>query len=154
MKKGWLLFVGIAWLFSCLDEPDCLRSASTTLVIQFKDIFTGLKDTVVFYRVEAVGSDSVFYQQFPEDKLDTLRQQTMLLAVDPTENQTSFTFHFPVLQRTLVVGYMPTARFISEDCGSELLLSELHVVETEFDSVVVVNPFLSQDQTVNLEIFR
>lgn len=138
---------------SCLDEPDCIRNADTALVIQFKRLLDGKNDTLIFYRVEAIGTDSIFYGQDP-DVLDTLRGTPMILSVNPNATSTSFTFYLPVLERSLSVEYDRSVRFISEDCGSEVSLSNLRISFTDFDSVRVINPILSTARTVNIEIYR
>ncbi len=145
--------VSLLVLAACLDDPDCVRNADTALVIQFKRLLDGKNDTLIFYRVEAAGTDSIFYGQQP-DELDTLLGSVMLLAINPNAVTTEFTFFFPVAERTLVVEYNRSARFISEDCGSEVSLSGLKVASTSFDSVRVVNPVLSKNRTVNIEIYR
>jgi len=151
--KSWFWFVLLLALAACLDDPDCIRNADTGLVIQFKRLLDGKNDTLIFFRVEASGTDSIFYGQQP-DELDTLRGTAMLLAVNPHAVATEFTFFFPVLEHTLIVEYNRSARFISEDCGSEVSFSGLKVTSTSFDSVRVVNPVLSKNRTVNIEIYR
>ncbi|QOI97053.1 MAG: hypothetical protein HRU69_05890 [Flammeovirgaceae bacterium] len=143
----------IVMVSSCLDEPDCIRNADTALVIQFKRLLDGKNDTLIFYRVEAIGTDSIFYGQDP-DVLDTLRGTPMILSVNPNATSTSFTFYLPVLERSLSVEYDRSVRFISEDCGSEVSLSNLRISFTDFDSVRVINPILSTARTVNIEIYR
>ncbi len=138
---------------SCLDEPDCVKDADTALVIQFKRLIDGKNDTLIFYRVEAQGADSIFYGQNP-DVLDTLRGTPVVVSVNPYATSTEFTFYFPVLERKLDVGYTRSARFISEECGSEVSFSRLRIIQTEFDSVRLVNPTLSKSRTVNIEIYR
>ncbi|MCK6617040.1 MAG: DUF6452 family protein [Cyclobacteriaceae bacterium] len=138
---------------SCLDEADCIRNADTALVIQFKRLLDGKNDTLIFYRVEATGTDSIFYGQSP-DVLDTLRGTPMILSVNPNTPVTSFSFYLPVLEYSLSVEYDRSARFISEDCGSEVSLNNLRISFTDFDSVRVINPILSTARTVNIEIYR
>lgn len=138
---------------SCLDEPDCIRNADTALVIQFKRLLDGKNDTLIFYRVEAIGTDSIFYGQDP-DVPDTLRGTPMILSVNPNAPSTSFTFYLPVSERSLWVEYDRSVRFIREDCGSEVSLNNLSISFTDFDSVRVINPILSAARTVNIEIYR
>lgn len=152
MRTALFVFCVVGFA-SCLDEPDCIRNADTALVIQFKRLLDGKNDTLIFYRVEAIGTDSIFYGQNP-DVLDTLRGTSMILSVNPYVTTTAFTFYLPVLDRTLSVEYDRTTRFISEDCGSEVSLSGLTVISTDFDSVRIVNQILSKARTVNIEIYR
>jgi hypothetical protein len=154
MRNGVIVWSVLALLFSCLDEPDCTFNSDTALVIEFKKLLTGEKDTTVFYRVEAEGSDSIFYSQTPADELDTLINTPMILAINPFSETTSFTFFFPVLERKLTIGYLRKGKFISEDCGGEIVFNELTILETQFDSVRIVNPVLTKQRTTNIEIYR
>lgn len=150
MKKAfWLLLLP---LFSCLDQPDCLRTADTALVVSFRKLEGGARDTVVLYQVIALGADSIFYS--PGNIPDTLRGVNALLAVDPFSTETSFTFYFHENVKELQVGYNREMRFISDECGSELFLSSLQILNTTFDSVRVVNRQLTKTRTVNIEIFN
>ncbi|MFN3840998.1 MAG: hypothetical protein ACK4RF_09865 [Cyclobacteriaceae bacterium] len=153
MVRLVLFTVCILLVASCLEEPECVRNADNALVIQFKRLIDGKNDTLVFYRVEASGTDSIFYGQNP-DVPDTLKGTPMILSVNPYETTTAFTFYLPVLDHSLSVGYNRTARFISEDCGSEVILSGLTLLSADFDSVRVVNPVLSKARSVNIEIYR
>lgn len=150
----WILFVLII-VSSCLDDPDCVRTADTALVINFKRLSDSKVDTVILYNVIAAGSDSIFYKSSEPDELDTLNNGEVLLAVNPYAEETMFTFLFQAgIERTLKVGYKSTARFISEECGSERNQYDLTILETQFDSVRVVNPVLSINRTPNIEIFN
>ncbi len=148
-----LLFVCSLLMVSCLDDPDCIRNADTALVIQFKRLLDGKNDTLVFYRVEASGTDSIFYGQDP-DVLDTLWGNPLILSVNPYATSTAFTIYLPVLERSLSVEYDRSARFIGDDCGSEVSINNLRISTTDFDSVRVINPILSAARTVNIEIYR
>jgi thiamine pyrophosphokinase len=156
MKKWCWIILLFTLLGSCLDEPDCFLSADTALVINFKKITNGKADTtLVFNKVVALGTDSVFYQQQP-DKTDTLKSIT--LAVNPFASEILFTFYVvpeeSVEQEvTLRVGYKKRTRFISEECGSEELVYDLQILETQFDSLRVVNNRLTKNRPTNLEIF-
>lgn len=151
--KSLPLVLCLVALVSCLDEPDCIRNADTAMVIQFKRLTDGKNDTLIFYRVEAAGADSAFYGQNP-DVLDTLRGTPVIVTVNPNTAFTTFVFYLPAEERSLSVEYSRSARFISDDCGSEVSLQGLNVTSTEFDSVRVVNPILSKARTVNIEIYR
>jgi hypothetical protein len=148
----WILFV-LTIVSSCLDDPDCVRTADTALVISFKRLSDSKADTVILYSISAVGTDSIFYKSTESDELDTLNGFA-LLSVNPYADETLFKFLFPLGQKIMRVGYKNTARFISEECGSERNQYDLTILETQFDSVRVVNPVLSIDRTPNIEIFN
>ncbi|MBX2964528.1 MAG: hypothetical protein KF845_00180 [Cyclobacteriaceae bacterium] len=150
MKNAfWLLLLP---LFSCLDQPDCLRTADTALVISFRKLEGGARDTVVLYQVAAAGADSVFYS--PANVPDTLKGVNALLAVNPFNTETLFTFYFHESEKELHVGYNRQVRFVSDECGSEVFLSSLEILNTTFDSVRVVNHQLTKSRVVNIEIFN
>ena len=139
---------------SCLDDPDCVRTADTALVISFKRLSDSKADTIILFNISADGTDSIFYKSTEPDELDTLNGSA-LLSVNPYAEETLFTFLFPLgLQKTMRVGYRSQARFISEECGSERNQIDLTILETQFDSVRVVNPVLSTNRTPNIEIYH
>jgi hypothetical protein len=143
---------------SCLDEPDCIRIADTAVVISFKKLSDNTKDTVVLYTIvaEANGpvADSTFYDYGNEPEGDTLRGVPAVVAVEPFSGATKFTFDFPLTQKYLELGYNTSIRFISEDCGSESIVTSLKILSTDFDSVRVVNNILTINRFVNIEIFN
>ena len=139
-------------MFSCLDQPDCIRTSDTALVIDFRKILTGERDTVIIFQITAAGADSIFYS--PGNVPDTLRGVSAILSINPFDVETLYTFYLPGLERTLRVGYNKEARFIYEDCGSEIFYSSLYIIETEFDSVRIVNNELTKNRLVNIEIFK
>jgi hypothetical protein len=157
MKWFWIAFVGLL-ISSCLDEPDCLRLADTALVINFKKLSNNAKDTVILYTIVAESqgeaADSVFYDKGNEPEKDTIRSGAVIVAVNPFANETRFTFHFVSGDKYLLLGYKTTSRFVSEDCGSELIVSSLSVLETDLDSVRVVNRVLTTKRLVNIEILN
>jgi hypothetical protein len=151
--KNWF-WIGLisVLLGACLDDPECLRKADTALVISFKKIVDGKADTLIFYNISAAGSDSVFYKDQPEDVRDTL--STVVLTVNPYLEETTYTFQIEGEQVLLKVGYKSRTKFISEDCGSEQLLYDLKILETQFDSVRIVNPVLTTARLANIEIYH
>ncbi|MCC6156349.1 MAG: hypothetical protein IT367_21460 [Candidatus Hydrogenedentes bacterium] len=153
-KWGWIVLV-LLMAGACLDEPDCLPTGDTALVISFNRLLDGKRDTVILYTIEAAGSDSIFYKTNPE-KLDTIDTQTkpVIVAVNPYAEETLFTFFLRVQQKNLRVGYKNETTFISEECGSDRVQYDLSVLETDFDSVRVINSVLSKNRTVNIEIYR
>lgn len=149
----WLLLF-ILFLPACFDKPDCISQADTALLIQFKKRMSGAPDTVVIYHVEAVGADSIFYFQRPVDQPDTLRGIPLVLAVNPFADSTFFIFRFTEDEKRLHLNYQRTARFIQDDCFSEVLISNLRPIFSDFDSIRIVQPTLTKNRTVHLEIFR
>jgi len=146
----WILLV-LVTMFACLDDPECLRTSDSALYVNFTRLSDGKPDTIVVYNIDS-GGDSIFYRNNP-DVLDTLRGKATL-AVNPFANETVFTFSYETGTKMLRVGYKTQTRFISEDCGSEEMLYDLSILETDFDSVRVVTNRLTTSKLTNIEIFR
>jgi len=143
----------IALASSCLDSAECIKNGDTALVISFKKLSDGKADTVYFYNVAAEGSDSVFYKSSEPDEIDTLNGSA-IVAVNPYAEETLFTFLYEMQTVTLKVGYKNEIRFISEECGSDRVQTNLTILETQFDSVRVVNHVLTKNRTTNIEIYN
>ena len=149
----WIVIV-LTILSSCLDSPECLRSADNSLKIKFTRLSDSKPDTVILFRIVATGADSIFYKSSVEpDELDTLNG-TALLSVNPFADETLFTFVFDGDEKILKVGYKNEIRFVSEECGSERTQYDLKILETQFDSVRVVTNRLSKNSQTNIEIFN
>jgi hypothetical protein len=150
--KNWF-WIGLVLVVagSCLDEPECLRTSDSTLYVSFTRLSDGKPDTLIVYNISS-GADSIFYMT-NHDKLDTLEGKATL-AVNPFANETFFTFSYEMGTKSLKVGYKTQTRFISEECGSEQVLYDLSILETDFDSVRIVNNRLTTSKTTNVEIFN
>ena len=138
---------------SCLESADCIKNGDTALVISFKKLSDGKADTVALYNISAEGSDSVFYKTANPDPLNTLIGSA-IVSVNPYAEETLFTFLLETQTVTLKVGYRNEIRFISEECGSDRVQRDLTILETQFDSVRVVNPVLTKNRTPNIEIYN
>lgn len=121
-------------------------------MINFKKLSDGTANTVVLYHILAEGSDSVFYESNPA----ALKQvpNPVLVSVNPYAEETKFTFVLESEQVTLKVGYRNDVRLISEECGTDRVQVDLAILETQFDSVKVVNSVLTNDRRTNIEIFN
>lgn len=149
----WILAV-VLLLPACFDKPDCISQADNTLRIAFKRSVDNQPDTVIFYHIEAPGADSIFYLQQPVDLADTLKGTPAVVAVNPFADSTAFIFRFPLEEKTIKVRYQRNFRFIRENCFSEVRISNLQVYFTDFDSVRVAEPLLTQLKTVHIEVYR
>jgi hypothetical protein len=137
---------------SCLESAECVKSGDTTLEIDFKKLSGGKADTVALYYISAAGSDSVFYKTNPDVLKHVLNP--VLVSVNPYADETELTFVLETGPVTLRVGYQNEVRFISEECGSDRVQRDLTVLETQFDSVKVVNSVLTKDRLTNIEIYN
>lgn len=138
---------------SCLESAECIKSGDTALIIRFKRLSDGKPDTVKLYNVAAEGSDYVFYKTSEPDELNIL-VDTVKLAVNPYAEETLFTFLLETETVTLKVGYRNEVRFISEECGGDRIQRDLTILETQFDSVRVVNDVLTKNRATNIEIYN
>jgi hypothetical protein len=142
----WIIFMMVL-ASSCLEEAECVKSGDTALVIKFKKLSNGTADTLFVDQVVAAGADSVFYSSQPLNG-------TAVLSVNPYAEETEFTFVLESGQKTLKVGYRNEVRLISEECGSDRVQVDLTILETQFDSVRVVNSALTKNRATNIEIFH
>lgn len=122
------------------------------MVIDFKQLSDGKADTVALYYISAAGSDSVFYKTNPD--VLKLVLNPVLVSVNPYADETELTFVLETGPVTLRVGYQNEVRFISEECGSDRVQVDLTILETQFDSVKVVNSVLTRDRRTNIEIYN
>ena len=147
MRNWWWMLFMVGLATACLEDAECVKSGDTALVIKFKKLSDGKADTLFVVNVTAMGTDSVFY---------TSKQLngSAVLSVNPYAGETEFTFVFEAEQKTLKVGYRNEVRFVSEECGTDRVQVDLKILETQFDSVRVVQPVLTKDRNTNIEIFN
>ena len=69
-------------------------------------------------------------------------------------NEGAFIFESKTWTKGLSFAYDVKNQFISEECGSSFVLSNLHVVAHEFDSVRVVNSSPTKTGGPNIDIYR
>lgn len=131
-------------LASCLDEPDCISTASNKVAISLRRIAEDSARTVKFDRILVSGTDSVFYES---DSLSFLH-----LPVNPATTETTFRFYYELKMDSLVLSYTRETKVVSPQCGAFNYFQELSVVSTSFGQVIVDNSQLSISGTANLTI--
>lgn len=132
---------------SCLDEPDCFQLNNNFVGISFKKIFDGKADTVAIVGITTPATDSIFYPF----RLATNIQ----LELNPFEESTDFTLETLLNEEFLLdLGYKTSFKFISEDCGTQTILSGFAVNNHTFDSIKVVSGNLTNPPQINLEVYR
>jgi len=141
MKKPcWGLFFLIL-MVSCLDDPDCFQLQNNIIGITFRVIGTGQADSTL---LKGVGDPpvTIFRPSVPE-------------ILNYFENQANLLFRGEKKDSHLSLGYKVKNQYVSEECGSRFVLSDLTVVEHDFDSVRIVNgtPAPVEGGT-NVEIYR
>ena len=139
MKKlGWFSFFLLLFA-SCLDDPDCY---------QLHNDFVG-----VTFRVMGTGKgDSVFVKNFSTGEFE--HQPSYLYQINYFVEEGTFAFVAPDKSNFLSFGYRVKNQFISEDCGSAFVLSDLRILEHDLDSARVINATPSKGAGTNIEIYR
>ena len=131
---------------SCLDDPDCVTTTASAITINFYEKETGLRDTLVFRRVTAIGSDSVFAD------LDTL--SSLRLPLDSRGPSVTYAFDTNLGLDTLVLSYDLGTRVISADCGIEFIFTGLDYLRNDFDSIRVVNRIPIEEINEDIQIYN
>lgn len=135
----------LAILFSaCLDEPDCIVTASNEVKISFEKITSDSARAVEFNSILVSGTDSVFYEA------DSVT--SVIIPVNPIAFETTFRFFYESAIDTLVVSYTRQTRVISPDCGAFNYFQDLEVVFSSFPEAKVINPQLSNSSAINVTI--
>jgi hypothetical protein len=141
MKKPcWGLFFLIL-MVSCLDDPDCFQLQNNIIGITFRVIGTGQADPTF---LKGVGD--------PPADIITLSVSSTL---NYFEDRLELLFRGEKKENYLFLGYTVKNQYVSEECGSRFILSDLTALEHNFDSVRIVNatPFPATGGT-NVEIYR
>ena len=147
LKKATWFVCFLVLAMSCLDEPDCFRLNNNIIGIAFKKMIGGAADTVAVIGVGASGTDSVFNQ--------FILTNGIYLPLNLFTDQTSFSIQGLDELHQLSVGYDARTQFVSEECGARYVLSNLSLLNHDFDSVRIVNtsPFPSE-AGANIEVYR
>ena len=82
-----------------------------------------------------------------------LTSSTFELPLDPFNDNVMFTFNDRGVQNWLTVGYRNVVFINSEDCGPEIVYSELVLWGTSFDSVRVVDDRLFDGINRNVIVY-
>jgi hypothetical protein len=144
-KASWFIFFLILAV-SCLDEPDCYQLNNNIVGITFRVMGSTKVDTVALWGVDIQGSDSIF--------MDTVLATGIPLPLNYTRDETDITFRFVGASYFMKLGYQSRTQFVSEDCGSRYELSDLALLEYDFDSARVINKSPGKTAASNIEVFR
>lgn len=78
-----------------------------------------------------------------------------LLPLNYLSTSTDITFNGPNgYSKRMLLNYLVQTQFVSDDCGSRFILSNLDVAEHNFDSVRIINRSPSKAGTVNIQVYR
>jgi hypothetical protein len=131
---------------ACLDEPDCFNLNNYIIGVSFRKLDTGIADTVTFSSIRLAEPAIIL-------KDDTTSRT--YVPLNYFENETTFLFDRPDRTDFLRLGYTSQVQLVSEDCGERFVLSNLHVLESSFDSIRVISSNPAKEAgTNNIEIFQ
>jgi hypothetical protein len=145
LKRGFWFF-GLLIMGSCLEKPDCFLLSNNYIGISFKKMFDGKADTLSLIGITSSSTDVVFYP--------FTRASGIQLELNPYASSTDFLVETIFGNHLLNLEYRSTIQFVSEDCGVRTTITDFNLADFGFDSVRVVNPFLTNPATVNLEVYR
>lgn len=143
----WLLLCFSVVVYSC-DEPDCFSQVTNVAQLSFFSIETNTRDTLVYDSINVIG--------LPLPLLDTTTSITgLFVPLNPGEPATRLLFSRLGNHDTLTISYQRRSRFISEDCGLEIIYADLEAEAAAFDSIAVLNPILIEESNEdNIRIYN
>ena len=131
-------------LSACLDEPDCIVTATNLVKISLRKINVDSANTVAFSKITVTGTDTLFYKN--------KKASSLSLPVNPGTTKITIKFYYGASIDSLTLGYSLRRVIISPDCGAFVYFENLGVLSTSFTSIKVNNSQLSTSATNNLEI--
>ena len=127
---------------ACLNDPECLVTATTEVKISF---LKGKADSLLnIDMVTASGTDSIFYEN------DSTAHLT--LPINPRKSISTFKIHHNGQIDSLQVGYVAQNLIISPSCGAFINYINLTVNASSFANVHVVTNQLSTSVKSNIEV--
>ncbi len=141
---GLILFI----FSSCLNEPDCIVTATNVVRISFERLIPDSlnSDTVVFIDSVQVSGTLALYHEG-----DTTSQ--LQLPVDPEELTTTFRiFYYNSLMDSIRISYTRKAQVVSPACGVFTHFQDLVILTSSFGNLMVEDPTLSTSATSNITI--
>jgi hypothetical protein len=127
---------------SCLNEPDCIITATNNVSIKFKRLKS---DTAVLIdSIQVSGTLTLFHK---DDSVSDL-----LVPVDPGQLTATFRFYYNFTMDSIRLSYTRKAQLISPACGAFTHFQDLTVLSTSFSDLTVNDPQLSTSAGTNLII--
>jgi hypothetical protein len=140
MKKvSWFAFF-LVLTVSCLDDPDCFQLHNNIIGITFRVLGTNQGDSTLLKGFSISGKDTVVL--------------SFGLQLNYFEEEIDLGFSGIAENNFLALGYTVKNQFVSEDCGSRFVLSDLRVLEHDFDSVHIINSNPTKTAGPNIDIYR
>lgn len=156
MRNTFAVFIVLIFVSgACLDEPDCYLLNNSVVGIAFKKLTEPNADSAL--TVTALGTSDpplLFWSAEFSENADTAFSR-LNLPLHYFQDEIVYLFQEEDTLRFLRLGYKSQAQFVSEDCGERYVLSDLRVLEHNFDSVrLIVDVPSRQSGTIHLQIFR
>ncbi|ELR72204.1 hypothetical protein C900_01758 [Fulvivirga imtechensis AK7] len=142
-----ILFIMAVMLMSACNEPDCQSKTTNFVNVKFYKIENNELDTLTILSITAIAADDTVF-------VENLEVSSVRLPLRPDTTATVFAFDSNFGRDTLILTYRKKARLISENCGVEVIFSDLGYSRNDFDSIKVVNQTLIEDITEDVKIYN
>lgn len=147
IKKCAFFLLLLTMTAGCLDEPDCYQLNNYIIGISFKKLADSTADTVAFTGFGTSEPPLLFSNDTTVSKL--------YLPLNYFKDETTYFFETAEDVKTLQLGYVSQAQFVSENCGEKFVLSSLRILQNSFDSVRLVSDTPTQaGSSIQIEIFQ
>lgn len=150
MKRA-LWFVIVLLAVSCLDDPDCFQLNNNIIGISFKVLGSTRPDTLFLENITIPGASSVFYHK--EGAVTVTTAAALPLNFTTDESLIQFN-HFGGGSNFIRLGYTTQTQYVSDECGSRFILSDLKTLGHDFDSLRLVDRQPNKVAPNNIEIYR
>ena len=133
--------------WSCEDRSDCeLEQSFDKIQVRFYSKENLEETKFKFDLIKAEGTDSIFFES------DSLSLYS--LGLNPSSNNVVYLFSAGLDVFTLDINYDSHVSVISERCGPDIEYNLLSVINTTFDSVVLINTIVDVSINHNIEVYR
>lgn len=149
MKRVTWFALFLVMVVSCLDQPDCYRQNLNLIGISFKKLRDGKPDTVVLYKVFGDNSYPFFN--------DTVGTTNIAIPLNYLSESMTLSLKGILKDDVLKLGFTSKAQFVSEECGTRFIISDLKILDktlTNHDSVRVTSSLPANPAGTNIVIYR
>jgi hypothetical protein len=147
-RSSWFLVL-VFFAMSCLEEPDCYLLNNEFIGISFRVAGSSTADSV---RIQSIAhNNTIFLQSTAADTAVT----SLIIAADRIVDAFRLNFQNAGTTKSIDLKYKVQAQFVSEECGTRYVMSDLQAPLSDFDSVLVTNPTPGRDGNAsNIVIYR
>lgn len=133
-------------LSSCYADPNCIGLRNDVIGISFRQKSSNESTTVELSGINLSNSDSVFNAGASTTQV--------YLPLNVNETQQTINFNLSTGSFSMVVEYLSQPQFESVDCGPRFVLSNLKIVEHNFDSAFVSGSIpLTESSGTNIVVY-